>query len=77
MENKVFKLLNSYANCSLVGASIETKKLKELFTKVYSTLGLKRNAKGSDILKYYSANESMKRISGVSTKVYNNIKVVG
>jgi len=78
IDNKVFKLLNSYSKEKLVGSVVKLDELKELFKKVYKDLSLNISAKASDIIKYYSASLSNTTIGGKSVKVYriSNAKII-
>lgn len=53
---KVFKCL-SFS----IGEFVESSKLKVMFKDIYSKLGIKKTAKGSDITDYYEARESSSR----------------
>ncbi len=51
-DNKVYKALKSYS-CIFIGSVIPDAKLKQIFTKIYSDLDVRKSPKGSDINKYF------------------------
>ena len=69
VEHKIYSLLKNKRALS-TGDFIEASKLKEYFKAIYSELGIKKSAKGTDINTYFEVKESVKTIKGKSVKGY-------
>ena len=57
-----------------IGDFISSKESKELFKTLYNELGIKKTAKGTDIMNYYEVKESTKKINNKSTNGFTIIR---
>ena len=51
-----------------IGDFISNAEGKELFRELYNELGIKKTAKGTDIMEYYEVKETKRDINGKSTR---------
>ncbi len=72
VTNKILKQLMTYNLSS--GTFIAASRLKDIFSKVYGDLGIKKTAKGSDIQQYFEVKQTVKTIEGKNIAGYTIIR---
>lgn len=70
INNNTDKIIKRLKLKLSIGDFISSKESKELFTTLYNELGIKKTAKGTDILDYYEVKESKTTISGKQVRGY-------